>query len=586
MSFERPITVKDIVLGIEQKEYFLPSIQRELVWSTDKIERLYDSLMQDYPIGSFLFWEVKAENTKDYQFYDFVRDYHEKTSKHNPKASIPKNGRIIAVLDGQQRLTSLFLGLKGSYAYKSRYRRITDPDAYPKRKLYLNLLSPCNREESDMKYDFRFLTKDEASVMTQDYHWFEVGDILSFTEEAQINDYLIKQKLMASKDEEKNLFANRTLFKLFKVINDSEIINFYLEKQNSLDKVLNIFIRINSGGEILSYSDLLLSVATAQWKKRDAREEIYDFLDELNDIGDGFKFDKDLILKTCLMLNESDIEYKADNFKRDKMLSIETKWGKIKESLFYAVTLASNFGYTTERLTSSNALIPIAYYLYKKKSPKSFVSNPQRDIKRDRMDIQEWLILSLLKRAFGGKPDNVLLPIRKAILQNSSKFPLKKIIELFRGKSKSIIFNKDDIDALFDYRYGQSYTFSALALIYPTLDFKNIFHIDHIFPKNLMNKSYLKKKRLNNEQIEFYLDNFNYLANLQLIEGPENQSKSDMEFDKWLKKQYPIKRDRENYKKKNFIPDVDLSFNNFEEFINKRTRLLKAEYNKILTRYS
>ena len=65
-------------------------------------------------------------------------------------------------------------------------------------------------------------------------------------------------------DGDKAKFANRTLFRLQKLVHDDEIINYFLEKDESLDKVLNIFIRMNSGGTQISYSDLLLSIATAQ----------------------------------------------------------------------------------------------------------------------------------------------------------------------------------------------------------------------------------------------------------------------------------------------------------------------------------
>ena len=75
-------------------------------------------------------------------------------------------------------------------------------------------------------------------------------------------------------------FANKALSKLHSIIHIMPTISYYLEKSEKLDKVLNIFIRINSGGTILSYSDLLLSIATAQWEEKDAREEIINFVDE------------------------------------------------------------------------------------------------------------------------------------------------------------------------------------------------------------------------------------------------------------------------------------------------------------------
>jgi hypothetical protein len=96
-----------------------------------------------------------------------------------------------------------------------------------------------------------------------------------------------------------------------------------------------------------------------------------------------------------------------------------------------------------------------------------------------------------------------------------------------KGKPKSIEFNDDEITNLFFYKYGQKQTFSVLALLYPTLDFRNKFHQDHIFPKSFFTDKKLNKKGIEDGKIEFYLNNFNYLANLQLLEGIPNQEKSD-----------------------------------------------------------
>jgi uncharacterized protein with ParB-like and HNH nuclease domain len=75
MAFETPIKIKDAVEGIYSRQFLLPAIQREFVWSADQIEVLFDSLMRDYPIGSFLFWYVPKQNTRDYEYYEFIRNY-------------------------------------------------------------------------------------------------------------------------------------------------------------------------------------------------------------------------------------------------------------------------------------------------------------------------------------------------------------------------------------------------------------------------------------------------------------------------------------------------------------------------------
>src|ERR1035438_435874 len=256
MAFQTPITVKDAVDSIDQKRYLLPAIQREVVWGVEQIERLFDSLLRDYPIGSFLFWHGERKNAGNFQFYEFMRDYHERDNRHNPKADVSGKDDVTGILDGQQRLTSLYLGLKGSYAYKELRKRWDNPHAFPKRRLYLNLLAPAKNDKGDMIYDFAFLTDEEAKEPQAYTFWFRVGDILDIKEEADINDYLIQNALL-EKPKDQARFANKTLFKLWHVIHKNLVINYFLEKDESLDKVLNIFIRVNSGGTILSYSDLL-----------------------------------------------------------------------------------------------------------------------------------------------------------------------------------------------------------------------------------------------------------------------------------------------------------------------------------------
>ncbi len=584
MSFQTPITVKEAVDNVHAKKYLLPAIQRELVWSTEQIERLFDSLMRDYPVGSFLFWYVEKRRSHDYQFYEFIRDYHQRDRSHNPKADVSGEDDITAILDGQQRLTSLYIGLRGSYSYKEHMKRWDSNSAFPQRRLYLNLLKKYTDEEDeglDLEYDFLFITDKEAQELKDDEHyWFRVGDILQFKKQYEVNTYLVKNGLM-SLPEDKAVFANQTLFKLYSVIHEERPINYFLEKGEELDKVLNIFVRVNSSGTPLSHSDLLLSIASASWKEKDAREEITKFVDEISNIGDGFKFNKDFVLKTCLVLCDfPDIAFKVDNFNKKNMLTIEQDWEKITEAIRLTVNLISAFGYNRDTLVSNNALIPIAYYLLKKGSPHNFVLSSHHQEDRDK--IQKWLIASLLKRAFSGTPDNVLRPLRQVIDKQHEYFPLNQIVEEFRGKPKSITFSSDEIQTLFDYYYGSPYTFSTLAVLYPTLDFRNKFHLDHIHPKSSFKRKALLKRGISEDKIDTYLDEVDYLANLQLLEGLGNIEKSDKDFKDWLDEKYPGGQERRDFMAKHYIPDVDLSLANFEEFIAERKKLMTAKFASLL----
>ena len=106
-----------VAINRMNRQYFLPAIQREFVWKTEQIIQLFDSIMRGYPISSFLFWELKPENRDKWQVYEFLEKGQD-GGMHNQLASTDGIPSMSLVLDGQQRLTSLMIGLKGSYNAK------------------------------------------------------------------------------------------------------------------------------------------------------------------------------------------------------------------------------------------------------------------------------------------------------------------------------------------------------------------------------------------------------------------------------------------------------------------------------------
>lgn len=578
-SYQTALTISTVIKNIDSKTYLLPSIQREFVWSTKQIEKLFDSIMMDYPINSFLFWKVPKDKANEFKFYEFLRNYHQKDGRHNPKADTNGSDDIIAILDGQQRMTSLYIGLKGTYAYKLSYKRWDNPQAYPKRKLYLNLLTA--NEETDSTYKFLFLTDAEvkeansavdANEQAVDF-WFPVGEILNFKQEYEVNTYLIKNKLTSHSDPNKAMFANEALFKLFTAIHRKETISYYLEESTELDKVLSIFIRVNSGGTPLSYSDLLLSFATAQWQDKDARESINEIVDELNEIGRGFNLTKDMVLKTCLVLGDfPDIAYKVDNFNNKNMLVIEQKWDDITTSLRLAVELIASFGFSRENIQSNSALIPIAYYIQTIGNASNFVDSSAYE--EDRKKIKKWFIASQLLHAFSSAPDGFLKPLREIILKNPGGFPYQQIDEKFKGTNRDISFSDDSINNLLYTKCGSGDILLVMSILYPWADLKNHFHIDHMFPKSLFTRKRIQKLGVPDNQADFYIDNVNYIGNLQLLEELPNKEKNNTEFKTWLEQNYADADKLKAYREKHYIPDVGVEFTNFEEFFLEREKLL------------
>ena len=134
-------SIQDIVKDIEFEKAYLPAIQRKFVWPRWKIEQLFDSLLRGYPIGSFLFWELKSEKANDYVFYSFLKNYDERKPNNIRKTGTFLHPEIIGVLDGQQRLSSMYLGIQGSHRERLKHHRSQGDHAYPETFLCLNLLS-------------------------------------------------------------------------------------------------------------------------------------------------------------------------------------------------------------------------------------------------------------------------------------------------------------------------------------------------------------------------------------------------------------------------------------------------------------
>ena len=206
-GFQTPITIHNAIERIKRGEFLLPAFQREFVWESEQIEKLFDSLMQGYPISSMLFWKVKGDTKADFRFYQFLKKYIQYYYTHNDTQSTEGVNDFHAILDGQQRLTALFIGLCGSYAYKE-YRRANAYSewSYPTRHLYLNISKTADTGESDIKYQFSFLNKADTLekdivVKSINEKWFKAGAVLSIHKDDSLDDFAEEHQL--TKEEKK-----------------------------------------------------------------------------------------------------------------------------------------------------------------------------------------------------------------------------------------------------------------------------------------------------------------------------------------------------------------------------------------------
>lgn len=576
-GFAAPITIKNAIDEIVRRSYLLPAIQRKFVWGADKIEVLFDSIMRGYPINSFMFWEIKEDHIKNnFKFYQFLTEYRSFFKEDNPDIDTKGYNDFIAVIDGQQRLTSIYLGLKGSYAYKMpRKWWVDNEDNLPTRYLYLNLDSPLPEDnERQMNYEFLFLTDDEVERDTQNKskNWFKINNILKFEDSNKLDDFIDEQ------DWKNNRFSKEAIRKLRKVVFDDKLINYYLEKTQEIDVVLDIFIRTNSGGEPLNFSDLLMSITTANWTL-DARKEIPDVVNKVFAIGNpNFLINKDFVLKTCLVLFSDNIKFQVKNFNQSQVLVFEENWDRIKKSIIEAFTLLANWGFNNSSVRAKNAVIPIIYFIYQKHIEDDI--NNKAKFLDEKKEMRKWLTLSLLKGVFGGQSDAVLTNIRKVLLANINfpSFPLKQIKDEFKtNPSKNLSFDDDFINGLLTIQKDDANCYPVLSLLYSHLNFEiQPYHKDHLHPEDYFRKC--KQADFNTiEDFNFYKDseNWNSIVNLQLLNGSLNQSKLATPLIDWV-------RDNNIDKVNQLIPtDVSLDIKDFREFIDKRKELLKDKFKEI-----
>lgn len=581
MSFFPPLSVADVITKIDYNQYLLPAIQRDFVWNHNQIEMLFDSLMQNYPIGSMLLWRVNNKNSNNQRFYGILKKYRERFLIRSEEVSTISIPSFEVILDGQQRLTALYLGLKGSYAYHGYNLAWKDNEySVQTRYLYLNLKykknkrNDLNDSDDDRKYEFSFLTSSDAESDNNKGKWFKVGDILGIKGTAQLNACFKKHDIVNEESQE-------IISRLHDIVHLEKLIHYYLEESSDFTRALNIFIRVNSGGTFLSYSDLVMSTTIMGWTNLDAKKEINGLVDELVNEYE-YPVNKDFILRTYLVLYNNDIKFRVHNFSIKNAKEFEKYWDEIKLAIKEVFQLVTDFGYAPKTLTSLNALLPIVYYLYKTDKVKSFCTKVS--FKKDRAIIKQWLHVVLLHRIFGGQAEGVLKAIRdsikKEIKMDTVMFPATQIAKRLSKTNKSITVDDEFIEEILYTSKDSRYAFPILALLFPHLDYKNRdFHLDHCHPLSQFKKTKLKVKgiTLNDDNMEYFEDPdyYNSIINLQMLDGNDNMAKSAKDLDLWV-------AENRISLKKHYLPK-ELELKDFPVFFEKREKLLTKALTNVLT---
>ena len=540
-------TIIDVLEKVND-EYFLPHIQRPFVWKEDQILKLFDSLLRGYPIGSFLFWTTPSSEVRRRKFLQsFYKKYADDFNVE--KLGLEDNDKtkktITLVLDGQQRLQSLFIALKGKYEDK---------------ELYFDLLSGQEEDEDGFLFCFDFFKSppkdDEESL------WIRANNLLSKIKKLKSFTSVTDNILECDKRQARlRNIVSENVERFYRSMLSEKKITYYPVTEEEPEQVFDIFVRVNSGGTKLSKSDLLFSFIKLKWSKYAADKAIPEFLDKLNG-NDQFDFDVDMILKTSIVLLGQPVKYTIKTFTGEKgkktAEDIEGNWKEICDSIACTIDLIRDeFKIVDKKLLSSNnALIPIIYYAYINgyKASDDFKEG-------DKKRMRSWLLNALLAGSFSGHSDAAIERVRKAIDRFSDDgFPSKKINQSLKELKQSTEINAEIINDIF-YRMPESYL--LLYLVYPySLTFRtssdaNYPEQDHIFSRKELERKYAAT-------------DINSIGNLRFITSHANKRKLDSPYSEWSRKESPAEL------RLSLIPGEakQWNVNNFEEFLRARKKLI------------
>lgn len=234
MSLQPPISVREAIDLMDQKQLLVPALPHKFIWKNEQIVSFFDSIMLKYPIGTFLFWLISGENVHKYKFREIKTMSDENGNCDECIVHTGDLSSIVAILDGQQRLSAIYTGLKG-----------TDPEG---KELFLNLVE--NAKQFGLTYDFRFLSEQERDQSAEHQFWFRVSDILSFKGLPDVFSFIRNNGIQT-------VFATECLATLYQQVMMSYDLYYYLDCRQELEEVAPLYARLQSSSETSrGYSDL------------------------------------------------------------------------------------------------------------------------------------------------------------------------------------------------------------------------------------------------------------------------------------------------------------------------------------------
>jgi len=503
--------INSLLTQIENHEIVLPAIQRDFVWQEDQILTLFDSIMRGYPLGIILIWETYL----DIKHRKFVKDYQPDTIPvfdHNKKGT-----RLKLVLDGQQRLQSLYIGVYGTLE---------------KRELFFDLLSGRSADDfREIFYKFRFFTKDEVEQINEKSiesfkegqsqeepeYFYRVSDLLNNTptERLQLRNQ-VKSHYQLLPDEEARIDLNIQIL-VHSLSNDTNILKVSTidegKAKDNVDRksesdILEAFVRINRQGTLLNRSDLIFSMLKLNWKE--SAEELPEFVKKVNE-GNNLNLDTDFVIRSLFVVSNLGSRFDVDLLRKKSNVEIikanyERTCNAIKSLVDF---LTDECKITNSSLIGGNLnLIPFVYYLAY--IPKHVIPNNQ--IERTKKALFIFGFMKPFSRYADSRIGKfikiALLPL---VESKDSTFPLEGSIYWTKQWERYFDFNADllALNPLLTLHLLQGK--SGAAVKYK----KNAPELDHIFPQSV----------LRDLKIDWSL--INHFANFWILEKHKNQNKSN-----------------------------------------------------------
>ncbi len=319
--------ISELMDGISNHDLVLPEFQREYVWTKEQAKQLLVSLFKDYPVGSLLFWKTN-----------------DPPELKNLAATPDKLGTIDVILDGQQRLTTLYMLINGRIPPYYKQEDIhNDP-----RDLYFHL-GEC---------DFQYY---QGLRMQGNPLWLKVTDCFDLNQEEDINVFVIAEKQAGKDFKLINKLAQEFSKNLTRLrqIRAKDMPTQTVPPQATIDDSIDIFDRVNSQGTKLTDAELALTHVTGKWPQ--ARREMKKKIDELSH--KNFYFDLTFMTRALTgVVTERALFEHIHKVPKEELLA---GWERLSNVLDYLTSILPHRFYihSTEDLNTTNALIPVIVYL-------------------------------------------------------------------------------------------------------------------------------------------------------------------------------------------------------------------------------